>query len=369
MLVAVAGCSSHNSVDNKQRPSKQPVVTSTALDAGIVSPPATVRAKVDAIAEPMIGSRTTGMVVAVSYKGKVLTRAYGEAVVETHQPMKPDTVFRIGSLTKQFTAASVLKLVERKKLALDDPIKRYLPEAPAKVTIRQLLSHTAGIHEYTIDPKFRAIPKPLTLAKLVDFICNQPLDFPPGSQWRYSNSGYVLLGVLIQRLSKLDYASFVQREIFAPLGLRDTRYCPDEPTGPRQAHGYVAKGGKLTPSRHIHMVGAFSAGALCSTAGDLLAWFTALLRKRVIGKPRLIQMLSPAKLSNGQPLAYGFGIQLQRVKGHGRLGHAGGISGFSAHIARYPQPGDGNLTVVVLSNTETAHAQDIATRIALTILD
>jgi CubicO group peptidase (beta-lactamase class C family) len=326
-----------------------------------------IAARLAPIAAQAIDShRTAGMVIAVARDHRlVFARGYGTLDEDTGVAVRPDTVFRIGSITKQFTAALVLRLVEQQKLGLDDEIGTYLPQTAAlgKVTIRQLLEHTGGVHDYPTDPDFHAVASGLTLTTLIDFIVSKPLDFAPGTEWRYSNSGYILLGALVEKLYGQPYTQLVD-DLVRPLGI-GVRVCPDEPSPPGEARGYTTQDGKLVPSMHVHMVGAYSAGALCATAADLVTWNESLAQGKVVSMDSYKAMLTPAHLPDGKFAPYGMAMQLDQVDQHLRCGHSGGIAGFSAHLSYFPIE---KLTTVILTNTETANAKELALEVDRALL-
>jgi D-alanyl-D-alanine carboxypeptidase len=314
------------------------------------------------------GEGLAGMSVAVLYKGRpVLTRAYGMADVVGNRPLASDGVFRIGSITKTFTAAAILKLAAQGKLTLGDPILSYVPELQhgQDVTLRHLLSHTSGIRSFTAAPWYDAhMAQPLTHAALVAKL-DQPLEFAPGSRYSYSNSGYYLLGLVIEKASGSSYVEFLQRELFQPAGLTSTRYCPDEPSSEHDAHGYANNGGTLEPAKPISMTLPYAAGALCSSAGDLVRWMQALQTGKVIGAAGFSAMSEPTPLPEGRSSAYALGLQRGELAGHARLGHGGGINGFVSDLTSYPAD---DLYIAVLVNTAGVSAGAISEKIARVVL-
>src|SRR5690242_13232765 len=216
--------------------------------------------------------------VLVARDGKMLLdKGYGFANLEWQVPDTPTTKFRIGSITKQFTAASILLLEERGKLKIDDPVKKYMPDAPAawdKVTIFHLLTHTSGIPSFTGFSDFPTRQlQDMTPQQLVDWFRDKPLEFEPGTKWNYSNSGYVLLGYLIEKISGQSYAGFVQQNIFTPLGMKDSGYDSNSAIIERRAAGYSpGKNGEPENAGFVNMTIPLSAGALYSTTEDLLRW-------------------------------------------------------------------------------------------------
>jgi CubicO group peptidase (beta-lactamase class C family) len=278
--------------------------------------------------------------------GKVVfERAYGKADRERGRVAGADTRFRIGSLTKQFTAAAILKLDNRGLLRVEDPIRKHLPEYPAagdRITIHHLLTHTSGIPNYTEDEalmKHRS--SPITRAEMLAAFQDKPLLFEPGSQHRYSNSNYFVLGVIVERLSGRTYEDFLQENVLRPAGMTRTSTV-DAPDAPDTAVGYEpGPDDALVPSGAIDMSRPFSAGALRSTARDLLAWDRALAGEAVLDEASKARMFTPFK----DGYAYGWGVDTMEDKRV--VSHSGGIDGFTSYIARAPEA---KLAVVALCN-------------------
>jgi len=290
----------------------------------------------------------------------LFNKAYGSANLEWNIPNTPDTKFRLGSVTKQFTAASILLLEERGKLSVNDPLKKFMPDAPAawdKVTIFHLLTHTSGVADFTSLPDYPKIePFATTSAKLVEVIRDKPNDFEPGSQCKYDNSGYVLLTYIIEKVSGDSYEKFVRENIFVPLGMKDSGYDSNSAIIPHRAAGYTAgRGGGMENAGFIHMTIPQGAGALYSTTGDLLKWEQALFGGKVLTAASLAKMTTPFKND------YAFGLGIETTGGHRRISHGGGIEGFNTDLAYYP---DDKLTVVVLANLNGPAAGDIAGKLA-----
>ncbi len=311
---------------------------------------------VDSLAQGLIDAgEAVGLSVLVM-RGTDTVRAagYGMADVAARRPVTPQTVFRIGSITKQFTAAAILRLVEQGRITLDDPITRHLPDYPVQgrtVTVRQLLNHTSGIQSYTAMPSwaFRA-HRAFTPDSLIAMFAGEPFNFEPGTAFRYNNSGYAILGRIIERLTGTTYAAHLEREIFPRAGLRATRYCPDVPVSPGDATGYAA-GGKSPPlSRPLSMSGPYAAGAICSTVLDLARWQDALTSGRVVAPASYAAMTTLDTSANGQQYGYGFGLSIRTDNGYRAIAHNGGISGFGSSMTWMP---DDSATIVVLANVGT----------------
>ena len=222
-----------------------------------------------------------GLAVIVVRKGEILHRAaYGMANVELGVALQPDHVLRIGSVTKQFTSAAIMMLAEEGKLAVTDPITKFLPDYPTQgktITVEHLLTHTSGIQSYTDMPKWRNMfRQDMSLTELIDLFKNEPMQFEPGARWRYNNSGYILLGAIIEKVSGKKYADFVQERIFTPLGMKDTRYDVTEQVIPRRAAGYVKTGERIVNAPYLSMTQPYAAGSLISTVDDLSKWDAAI---------------------------------------------------------------------------------------------
>src|SRR5215469_277632 len=249
----------------------------------------------------------------------LLSKGYGSANLEWQIPNTPTTKFRLGSITKQFTAASVLLLEERGKLNVEDPVKKYLPDAPAawdKMTVFHVLTHTAGIPNFTGFPDYASSePFSTTPEKLVARFRDKPLEFEPGTKWNYSNSGYVLLGYLIEKTSGQSYEKFVQENIFTPLGMKDSGYDSNSTVIAKRASGYTPSPGGPVNAGFIHMSIPFSAGALYSTTEDLLRWEQGLFGGKVLSAASLQKMTTPFKND------YAFGLQVHNVKGQKVIDH------------------------------------------------
>jgi CubicO group peptidase (beta-lactamase class C family) len=300
-----------------------------------------------------------GSVLVARGETVLLDKGYGFANLEWDIPNSPTTKFRLGSLTKQFTAASILLLEERGKLKVEDPVKKYMPDAPPawdKVTIYNLLTHTSGIPSFTGFPDYASTEAiPTTPEKLVARFRDKPLEFQPGEKWNYSNSGYVLLGYLIEKISGEGYEKFVQENIFTPLGMKDSGYDSNSAIIRHRAAGYTPGPNGPQNTGFIHMSIPFSAGGLYSTTEDLLRWEQGLFGGKVLAPAALEKMTTPFKQD------YACGLAVSTVNGHKLIAHGGGIEGFNTSLSYYP---DDKLTVVVLSNLNGSVPEEIARNMA-----
>ncbi len=303
-------------------------------------------ARMDQVAQSFLDNHSFMGSVLVARKGDVLlSKGYGFANLEWKIPNTPSTKFRLGSVTKQFTSACILLLEERGKLQVNDPVKKYMPDAPAswdKITIYHLLTHTSGVPNFTGFPDYQAtegIPSPVE--KMVARFRDKPLDFEAGAQWRYSNSGYVLLGYLIEKISGKPYSQFLQGSIFTPLGMKDSGYDSNSAIIERRASGYSPSPNGPLNAPFIHMSVPHAAGALYSTTEDLLRWELALFGGKILSPDSLRKMTTPFQHE------YACGLAVRTVNGRKVIDHGGSINGFNTHLAYYPED---QLTVVVLGN-------------------
>ena len=301
----------------------------------------------------------------VAKDGKVvIEKGYGFANIEWSIPNTPDTKFRLGSITKQFTATAIMQLAEQGKLSVDDRACKYVdncPEAWKPITIHQLLTHTSGIPSYT-SQEFMGAPKtvraPLSPVDVLMLTRDKPLDFAPGSDWRYDNSGFVFLGVIVEKVSGEKYADYLQKHIFGPLDMQSTGYDDTRSILKNRASGYQPGPGGLVNSDYIDMSLPYAAGSLYSTVRDLYRWDRALYTEKVLKQSSKEKMFTPYKHD------YGYGLMLQPIANHTQIGHGGGIFGFATYIARFPKD---DTFVVVLSNAVNANPQAVATALAATM--
>lgn len=300
--------------------------------------------------------------ILVARDGKpIVSKGYGMANIELNVPNSPDNVFRLGSVTKQFTGMSIAMLQERGKLSVSDAMCKYIsdcPDAWKPITINQLLRHTSGVTNYTAFPDFaKTTVLPTTTAEMVDTFKKAPLDFEPGAKMSYSNSGYFLLGVIIEKVSGKTYADFLQENIFTPLGMKQTYY--DDPLKiiMHRASGYQKQAGKIINAAYTDMSVPYAAGSLASTTGDLLIWDQALYTDKLVSKKSLNEIFTPEKGDSG----YGYGWGIAKKFDRKSISHGGGIYGFATDISRYP---DERVTVVVLSNIQSAPSGQISGNLA-----
>lgn len=307
--------------------------------------------------------RIPGLALTVIRDGHAIkTSAYGYANLELRVPTTSETVFEIGSITKQFTAAGILFLAQEHRLSVEDKISRYLPHTPASwqdITLRHLLTHTSGLKSYTGLDGFE-LRRHLTQSQFIEAIGREPLEFRPGESWKYCNTGFNLLGFIIENVSGRSYWDFMYERVFGPLGMNATTNRLPSLIITNRASGYEPSNHVLI-NRDYDLTDVFSAGALVSTVGDLARWNAALDGDVLLNAASKAQMWTVATLNNGRATKYGFACFIDTLGGHKNIGHSGSTSGFSASIQRFP---DDKLAVIVLTNTDEQIATTLAKRVA-----
>jgi D-alanyl-D-alanine carboxypeptidase len=293
-----------------------------------------------------------GTAVLVARDGQVLMRkAYGSANVELGVPLRPEHVFRLGSITKQFTAVAVLMLVDEGKVSLDDEITRWFPGYPThghRITVEHLLTHTSGILNYTGVPAYLAgMRRDLTPDELIATFRDQPMDFAPGERWSYNNSGYALLGAIIEKVSGMSYGDFIRTRIFEPLGMRNSYYETANALVPGRVSGYDRTPDGVRLANYVSMTQPYAAGSLISTVDDQLVWQRAVAEGRMLKPETWRRAFSPYRLSGGLSARYGYGWFMGEAAGRPSIEHGGDIDGFSTNGLWIPSE---RLYVIVLAN-------------------
>jgi CubicO group peptidase (beta-lactamase class C family) len=306
----------------------------------------------------------TGTVL-VARKGKVIyEKAFGLADREWNVPNTIDTKFEIGSITKQFTAACVLQLANEGKLSLDDKLSKYFPDFPKadSVTIHMLLTHTSGIKDYTELPEFgKMATRPIEKDTMVALIKKQPFDFSPGTKWHYSSSGYYLLGYIIEKVTGKSYSDYVFENVIQKAGLKNTCVNRWDTILPYRAKGYEKTQNEgWKNANYISMEGPFSAGAMISTIEDLYQWDKALFSNKIISPVMLGKMTTPYMEH------YGYGLSIDTFQHHLRIGHGGGINGFTSFLGYFPSD---DVVVAGLSNNGNAFMVSIVNALAAILFD
>jgi CubicO group peptidase (beta-lactamase class C family) len=301
--------------------------------------------------------RIPGLALAVMRDGQIVkAKGYGLSNIELNVPVSPQTIFQSGSVGKQFTATGIMMLVEEGKIGLDDKVAKYFPGAPESwntFTVRNLLTHTSGIKEYTgKDFDYR---RDYTEEDLLKMAQAQPFDFSPGEKWSYSNTGYMLLGMLIHKVTGEFYGDFLQERIFKPLGMTTTRIISEADIVPNRAAGYRLVKGVIRNQEWVNpTLNTTADGSLYFTVLDLAKWDAALYTEKLIKKSSLDLMWTPVKLNNGKTYPYGFGWRVTEMNGRRLIEHGGSWQGFTTGISRYV---DDKLTVVALTNLDSRHSR------------
>jgi CubicO group peptidase (beta-lactamase class C family) len=332
------------------------LVASAVMPVAAQSDRAALVTKLDSLAgSGVLENRAAGIVAAV-VRGNdtLLFKGYGKADVEWNIPMPADAMFEIGSITKQFTAVALLQLRDEGKLSLDDQITKWLPDFDTRgntVTLRRLLDHTSGIKGLTEMPEFGNLssngrfPRDSAYA----LIKRYPFEFRTGEAQIYNNSAFWLLGLVVEKSSGMTYEDYVEKKLFTPLGMKRSMYCNSSENVERRAHGYGVQNGQIRRAPTNVHTWPFSAGSLCSTAGDLVTWLKALHGGKVLSAASYAEMIAPSKLNDGTPIRYGMGLAVGKdIRGLNFIGHGGGIAGFTSEATWYP---DAQAAIVVLMNS------------------
>lgn len=322
-----------------------------------------------AAAQAVAQGESVGLQVAVFKDGvPVLVKGYGSADLELKVPVANDHVFRIGSTTKQFTAAALLKLAEEGKLSIDDRLSKYYPDFPRAndISLKQMLHHTSGLYSYTDKEGYMALDGMVhrNTDEMMQYFAKMPKtqDFEPGTSWHYSNTAYFILGAIVEKVEGKPLATVFKDRFFTPLGMNHTALDDETEIVPGRVEGYAAEGpGKFKNAGFISMTVPGGAGAMRSSASDLIRWNAALFGGKVLKPASFAAMISPGKLNNGQnsgtaisampgfpKVEYGYGLMISTVDGHQKVEHGGGINGFNASLAEFPKD---RVTIAVLANT------------------
>lgn len=326
----------------------------TASAPALALPPGFAR-QADALLASSYPSDGPGASVVVSEHGRIVYRgARGLADIAAKRPITPATVFRMGSITKQFAAATILQLAAEGKLSLADPISTYLPDYPngRSISIAQLLNHTSGIQDYTEISGWMVeanVDRPYTTQQLIAVFKDRPAPSKPGEKWAYNNSGYILVGAVIEAVTHKPWYEAVEERIARPLGLSTIRYGGEERRIAAMATGYTMGPNGVAPSMKIDMSVPGAAGALVGTPGDLAKWADALHHGRVVTASYYARMIAPTTLADGSTVPYAFGLENEEVRGHPAIGHSGGIFGFTSDSLYIPGE---DLFVAVFSNSD-----------------
>lgn len=315
-----------------------------------------LEAAVDRIAVNALERRPLpGLSVGVARGGRtILAKGYGYADLEKRVQASAETVYHLGSISKQFTAAAVMRLVECGKVGLEDPLTKYLPDYPVRgrrILVRHLLHQTSGIKEFFTVEGFGELesgpPEKYSRQDLVDLFKREPFVYEPGERWAYSNSNYTLLGIIIERASGRTYDDYLRETFFEPLGLGTLHSFGSRPNDPACARGYVPRGGSLVPAPPVNPNTAVGDGGLAANVLDLLRWTHAFTNGRAVSPASYRRMTSAERVRRGYRPDYGYGLSLVPLDGRRRIGHNGDVTGYTGALAHYPEA---DLTVAVLTN-------------------
>lgn len=348
------------------------IITILFIVSLVCGQPSDFADKIDALAKEVLFEKQTGLSIAVHKDGETIYhQAFGKANLELDVDMHKDNIFRIGSITKQFTSLSILKLAEQGKLDIQDPIQKYLPDYNTEgktITIEHLLTHTSGIPSYTGAPQWdqEMRKRDFTTIDLINEFATDSLEFDPGTQWKYNNTGYVMLGYIIEKLSGLSYADYIQQHLFKPLGMKSSYYGDVQKIIPLRATGYDRDDeGNLVNSYYLSMTQPHAAGSILSTVSDLAKWNDAVFDYKIVSKESLIKAHTPYTLTDGNSTGYGYGWGIGEKYGKQTIAHGGGINGYLSMGIYYPEE---DLYVAVLSNCTCLSPDDLANKIGATVL-
>ncbi|MBS1682109.1 MAG: beta-lactamase family protein [Bacteroidetes bacterium] len=323
---------------------------------------------IDELLSKQFPSNAPGCAILVSKKGKIIYRkSFGLADLELKVLARPEMIFRLGSITKQFTSVAILQLVEQGKISLKDSIQKFIKDFPSKkktITIENLLSHTSGIVDYTQldipDPFIRR--KDFNPKEIVDLFKNELLEFQPDTKFKYSNSNYFLLGYILEIVEGKKYQEIIEERISKPLGLTNTRYDDNSKVITNRVNGYKLENGNYTNCDFQSPSIAFAAGALLSNIDDLLKWHQGLYSLKILKKETLNDALTPYKLNDGTNSNYGFGWFVIDMNGSRSIQHGGNINGFRSNEIYFP---DEDVFVATLFNCECTPMEEISEQVAL----
>jgi len=331
-----------------------------------------LESRVDSLVKVDLDSmRAAGIAIAV-FKGdeKLLVKSYGFADLELEVKLSVNASFEIGSVTKQFTATAILQLVEQNKLSLDEEMTKYINfnTQGKKVTIRHLLSHTSGIKGYTELPEFENLSKlKFSRDSLLRLVEKQPFDFDPGEALIYNNTGFFMLGLIIEKITGITYEEYVRKNLFDPAEMKHSYYCSENKITKNRAHGYDTGDKGLVRAAYLDHTWPYAAGSLCSTVEDLIAWNRALHHGKILKDSMYTELLKPALLNDGSVTHYAKGITVTDYHGHRMISHGGGINGFLSENRYFPEE---KLNIAVLVNsTGPVSPGNIADRIAIWLLN
>jgi CubicO group peptidase (beta-lactamase class C family) len=316
--------------------------------------PSAVEREVDAFLQPLLDEDLISGSVLIARNGKIeLAKGYGPANREYDAPCEADTVYRLASMTKSFTATAIMMLQEREQLSVEDTLDKYIPDYPRgdAIKLHHLLTHTSGVVNYSKLPDhYKAWTMPHTLDEVIARFKDEPLQFEPGERWGYSNSGYVLLTRVIEQVSGTSYEEFLEQNIFEPLGMQHTAMDSHVTVIPKRATGHYNFGDGILQAPYLNIEFTSGAGGMCSTVRDLYAFDRALYTDALVSQAGLTTMFTPVEQD------YGYGWFVRDENGHKLIEHIGGINGFLTMLRRYV---DDDVTVITLFNYVSTFARDV----------
>ena len=329
----------------------------SALPAPVVSAQAeandTLAKKIDAVMTEVYRPGEPGAAVIIRKDGAtVFRKGYGLADLELGVPVEPDMIFRLGSITKQFTAVAILMLAQEGQLGLQDEITKFLPDYPTqgrRITVEHLLTHASGIQSYTDLAEWLPLwRKDFAVPELIDLFKDKPMQFEPGERWAYNNSGYILLGTIIEKVSGKTYEEFLEERIFKPLGMKHSFYGSAERIIPRRIPGYQKGREGFVNAPYLSMTQPYAAGSLLSNVDDLAVWSEAVFSEKLVGRKWLDKAFTPFRLKDGESSGYGYGWFIADYEARPTIEHGGGINGFTTYEIAFPRD---NLYVAILTNS------------------
>lgn len=329
-----------------------------------------LESKIDNLLQNQFKSNETGVSALVAKDGKILYRkAFGKANLELDVNMTPENVFQVGSITKQFTSVSILMLLEEGKLSLEDEITKFIPDYPTngkKITVHHLLTHTSGIKSYT---SMQSFGKVMTIdespLKFIDFFKNEPLDFDPGEKYLYNNSGYFILGYIVEKVSGMSYPKFIQERIFDKIDMKNSYYGSHSKLIKNRASGYQ-KRGEFSNAQYISLTLPYAAGSIMSTVDDMLKWQTAITTDVFVKETTIDKAFTNYTLNNGDKINYGYGWSLNEINDLPTIEHGGAIPGYLSMGVFVPSK---NVYVIVFSNCGCQSPTNVALEIAALVSD
>ena len=329
-----------------------------------------LESKIDKILKNQFKSNETGVSALVAKDGKVIYRkAFGKANLELDVDMTPENVFEVGSITKQFTSVAILMLLEEGKLSLEDDITKFIPDYPTngkKITVHHLLTHTSGVKSYT---SMQSFGKVMTIdespLKFIDFFKNEPLDFNPGEKYTYSNSGYFLLGYIVEKVSGMSYPNFIQKRIFDKINMKSSYYGSHSKLIKNRASGYQ-KRGAFSNAQYISLTLPYAAGSIMSTVDDMLKWQTAITTDVFVKETTIDKAFTNYTLNNGDKINYGYGWSIDELNGIPTIEHGGAIPGYLSMGVFVPSK---NVYVILFSNCGCQSPTNTALEIAALAID